>query len=106
MPRFYDVASGQVKVDGVSVRDWQVQALRRQIGLVPQETFLFNGTIGENIAYGKLDATQMEIEMAAKSANIYDFIMGLPDRFHTMLGNAVCVSLVDKSNGFPLRVQF
>ena len=86
VPRFYDVTGGQVKVDGVSVRDWQMQALRRQIGLVPQETFLFNGTIGENIAYGKLNATQMEIEMAAKSANIYDFIAGLPERFDTIVG--------------------
>jgi ABC-type multidrug transport system fused ATPase/permease subunit len=86
VPRFYDVTGGQVKVDGISVQDWRVQALRRQIGLVPQETFLFNGTIGENIAYGKLDATQMEIEMAAKSANIYDFISGLPDRFDTVVG--------------------
>lgn len=86
VPRFYDVTGGQVKVDGVSVRDWQMQALRRQIGLVPQETFLFNGTIGENIAYGKLNATQVEIEMAAKSANIYDFIAGLPERFDTIVG--------------------
>ena len=86
VPRFYDVTGGQVKVDGISVQDWRVQALRRQIGLVPQETFLFNGMIGENIAYGKLDATQMEIEMAAKSANIYDFISGLPDRFDTVVG--------------------
>ncbi len=86
VPRFYDVTGGQVKVDGVSVRDWQMQALRRQIGLVPQETFLFNGTIGENIAYGKLNATQMEIEMAAQSANIYDFIAGLPERFDTIVG--------------------
>ena len=86
VPRFYDVTGGQVKVDGISVRDWRVQALRRQIGLVPQETFLFNGTIGENIAYGKLDAAQTEIEMAAKSANIYDFIAGLPERFDTVVG--------------------
>ena len=86
VPRFYDVTGGRVKVDGVSVRDWQMQALRRQIGLVPQETFLFNGTIGENIAYGKLNATQLDIEMAAKSANIYDFIAGLPERFDTIVG--------------------
>ena len=86
VPRFYDVTGGQVKVDDVSVRDWQVEALRSQIGLVPQETFLFNGTIGENIAYGKLNATQIEIEMAAKSANIYDFIMDLPERFDTVVG--------------------
>ena len=86
VPRFYDVTGGQVNIDGVSVRDWQIQALRRQIGLVPQETFLFNGTIGENIAYGKLNATQTEIEMAARSANIYDFIADLPDRFDTVVG--------------------
>ena len=86
VPRFYDVTGGQVNIDGVSVRDWQIQALRCQIGLVPQETFLFNGTIGENIAYGKLNATQTEIEMAAKSANIYDFIADLPDRFDTVVG--------------------
>ena len=86
VPRFYDVTGGQVKVDGVSVRDWQMQALRRQIGLVPQETFLFNGTIGENIAYGRLNATQLDIEMAAKSANIYDFIAGLPECFDTIVG--------------------
>lgn len=86
VPRFYDVTGGQVQVDGVSVRDWQMQALRRQIGLVPQETFLFNGTIGENIAYGKLSATRTEVEMAAKSANIYEFIMSLPDRFDTIVG--------------------
>ena len=86
VPRFYDVTGGQVKVDDVSVRDWQIEALRRQIGLVPQETFLFNGTIGENIAYGKLNATRIEIDMAAKSANIYDFIMDLPERFDTLVG--------------------
>ncbi len=86
VPRFYDVTDGQVEVDGVSVRNWQIHALRGQIGLVPQETFLFNGTVGGNIAYGKLDATQAEIEAAAKAANIYDFIMDLPERFNTVVG--------------------
>ena len=86
VPRFYDVTSGRVTVDGVDTRDWQMQALRSQIGLVPQETFLFNGTIGENIVYGKLDATQAELEAAAKAANIYDFILSLPDGFDTLVG--------------------
>ncbi len=86
VPRFYDVTGGHVKIDGVDVREWQLHALRRQIGIVPQETFLFNATIGENIAYGKLDATQAEIEVAAKVANIYDFIMRLPEGFDTIVG--------------------
>ena len=86
VPRFYDVTGGRVCVDGIDVRDWQLHALRCQIGIVPQETFLFNATIGENIAYGKLDATQAELEAAAKAANIYDFIMSTPDRFDTLVG--------------------
>ncbi|MCZ6677334.1 MAG: ABC transporter ATP-binding protein [Candidatus Poribacteria bacterium] len=86
VPRFYDVTSGRVCIDDVDVREWQTQALRGQIGLVPQETFLFNGTVGENITYGKLNATGAEIEAAAKAANIYDFIMSLPDRFDTLVG--------------------
>ena len=86
VPRFYDVTDGGVRIDEVDVRDWHIQALRGQIGLVPQDTFLFNATIGENIAYGKLDATREEIEVAAKAANIYDFIMSTPDGFDTLVG--------------------
>ena len=86
VPRFYDVSGGQVYIDGVDVCSWKLHSLRSQIGLVPQETFLFNGTIGENIAYGKLDATQAEVEKAAIAANIYDFIMGLPETFNTRVG--------------------
>ena len=65
VPRFYDVGSGRVYIDGVDVCSWKLHSLRSQIGLVPQETFLFNGTIHENIAYGKLEATQAEVERAA-----------------------------------------
>ena len=86
VPRFYDVRSGQVYIDGTDVCSWKLDSLRSQIGLVPQETFLFNGTIGENIAYGKLKATQAEIEKAAQAANIYDFIMSLPETFNTRVG--------------------
>jgi ABC-type multidrug transport system fused ATPase/permease subunit len=86
VPRFYDVTDGRVYIDGLDVRTWQAHALRDQIGLVPQDTFLFNATIGENIAYGKLNATQEEIEAAARAANIYNFIINLPDRFDTLVG--------------------
>ncbi|MFB3041006.1 MAG: ABC transporter ATP-binding protein [Candidatus Poribacteria bacterium] len=86
VPRFYDVTDGQVCIDGIKVSDWQLHTLRSQIGLVPQETFLFNTTIGENIAYGKLNATLTEIEAAAKAANIDNFIMSLPDGFDTWVG--------------------
>lgn len=86
VPRFYDVSSGQVYIDGIDVCSWKLHSLRSQIGLVPQETFLFNGTIGENIAYGKLEASQAEVERAAQAANIYDFIMSLPDTFDTRVG--------------------
>ena len=86
VPRFYDVNDGGVFIDGLNVVDWQIQSLRRQIGLVPQETFLFNATVGENIAYGKLEASQEEIKAAAQAANIYHFIMSLSNGFDTLVG--------------------
>ena len=86
VPRFYDASSGRVYIDGIDVCSWKLHSLRGQIGLVPQETFLFNGTIGENIAYGRLDATHAEVEKAAMAANIYDFIMSLPETFDTRVG--------------------
>lgn len=86
VPRFYDVGGGRVYIDGVDVCSWKLHSLRSQIGLVPQETFLFNGTIHENIAYGKLEATQAEVERAAIAANIYDFILSLPEAFDTRVG--------------------
>lgn len=86
VPRFYDVGSGRVYIDGDDVCNWKLHSLRSQIGLVPQDTFLFNGTIHENIAYGKLEATQAEVERAAIAANIYDFIMSLPEAFDTRVG--------------------
>jgi ATP-binding cassette subfamily B protein len=78
MPRFYDVTGGQVRIDGVDVRDWQPASLRRQIGLVLQLTTLFSGTIRENIAYGRPDAPLEVVIAAAKTAQAHDFITALP----------------------------
>src|SRR5262249_37908994 len=80
------VEAGAVRVDGYDVRDVRVQSLRRQIGIVPQETVLFAGTIRENIAYGRPDATDEEIEAAAQAANAAEFIERLEDRYHTVVG--------------------
>lgn len=86
LPRFYDVKSGAICVDGKDVRDLQLKSLRQAIGIVQQDVYIFAGTIRENIAYGKKDATQEEIEAAAKSANIHEFIMGLDEGYDTYVG--------------------
>lgn len=86
LPRFYDVKEGRVLVDGNDVRDVTQASLRRQIGLVLQDVFLFNATIRENIAFGVVDATEERIVEAAKSARIHDFIMSLPDGYDTWVG--------------------
>ena len=87
IPRFYDVANGRILVDDCDVRAVTVKSLRQQIGIVPQETILFSDTVLENIRYGKLDATQAEIEQAAQAANAHDFIENdLPDGYQTMVG--------------------
>jgi ATP-binding cassette, subfamily B, bacterial MsbA len=85
IPRFYDVTDGRITVDGVDVRDVKLQSLRQQIGIVPQETWLFAGTLRDNIAYGKRDATDEEIKNAAYAANAF-FIEGMPDKFETVVG--------------------
>ena len=87
IPRLYDVTSGCVKVAGTDVRDFDLSYLRTHIGIVTQDTYLFNGTILENLLYAKPDATREEIENACRVANIYDFIIGLPDKFDTVVGN-------------------
>lgn len=87
IPRLYDVKQGCVKVAGVDVRDFDLSYLRRNIGIVTQDTYLFNGTILENLLYAKPDATMEEIENACRVANIYDFIVGLPSKFDTVVGN-------------------
>ncbi len=86
IPRFYDVSAGRVLIDGHDVRDVQLQSLRRQIGIVMQETTLFSGTIRENIAFGRPNATQEEIEEAARSARASEFIARLPLGYDTIVG--------------------
>ncbi len=86
IPRFFDVSDGAVKIDGRDVRDLSFNSMRRFIGMVPQETLLFSGTIEENIRFGRLDATSEEIVEAAKLANAHDFILQQPNGYQTMLG--------------------
>lgn len=86
LPRFYDVTEGRVTIDGNDVRKLTLESLRSQIGLVSQDVYLFGGSIKDNIAYGKPEATMDEIIDAAKKANIHDFIMELPDKYDTFVG--------------------
>lgn len=86
IPRFYDVQQGAITIDGIDVRDMTMRSLRSQIGIVQQDVFLFTGTLRENIAYGKLDATNEEIEEAAKLAHMEDFIAELPHGYETQVG--------------------
>jgi subfamily B ATP-binding cassette protein MsbA len=87
VPRLWDVTRGAILVDGVDVRDATTASLRSQIGLVPQEAVLFGGTVRDNIRYGRLDATDAEIEAAARSANAHDFIVAMPDGYATPVGD-------------------
>lgn len=86
LPRFYDVTEGRVTIDGNDVRKLTLESLRSQIGLVSQDVYLFGGSIKDNIAYGKPEATMDAIVDAAKKANIHDFIMELPDKYDTFVG--------------------
>lgn len=86
IPRLYDVTQGSVKIDGTDVRDIELKHLRSRIGMVLQESILFTGTIRDNIRFGKPDATQEEVEAAAKAAQAHDFIMKLPEGYDTLLG--------------------
>ena len=86
MPRFYDVTGGRVLVDGQDVRDLSIQSLRSQIGIVQQDVFLFIDTIRENIRYGRLEATDEDVEDAARAARIHDFILTFPDGYDTWVG--------------------
>lgn len=87
IPRLYDVTGGQVTIGGTDVRDFDLTWLRRNIGMVTQDTYLFNGTIRENLLYAKEDATQEELERACRIANIHDFITAQPDGYDTVVGN-------------------
>jgi len=86
IPRFYDVTEGKILIDGVDIRDVTIESLRRQIGIVTQETFLFSASLRDNIRYGKPEATDQEIIEAAKAAHIHDFIMTLPNGYDTLIG--------------------
>ena len=86
IPRFYDVTGGRITIDGVDIRDVTLQSLRRQIGIVLEETTLFGGTIRENIAYGRPDATDAEVEAAARAAAAHQFISGFPDGYASAVG--------------------
>ncbi len=86
IPRFYDPSQGRVTLDGVDLRQLDTHALRRHIGIVPQETQLFSGTVAENIRYGKPEATEEELEDAAKAANAHDFITEFPNGYATVVG--------------------
>ena len=86
IPRFYEIDDGKISIDGYDVRDLSRTALRKNIGIVAQDVFLFNGTIKENIAYGDFDATDEQIFDAAKKANIHDYVSSLPDGYDTNVG--------------------
>jgi subfamily B ATP-binding cassette protein MsbA len=87
LPRFYDCDGGTIRIDGTDIKHVTLDSLRNQVGIVPQETILFNGSVYDNILYGRLDATKEEIEAAAKAANAHEFIMELPHGYNTMLGD-------------------
>lgn len=86
IPRFYEIDQGSIRVDNLDIRDITIKSLRKNIGIVQQDVFLFAGTIRENIAYGNLDASEKEIVEAAKAANAHDFIMELPEGYDTYIG--------------------
>ncbi len=86
LPRFYEIESGKIYVDGYDIRDLEIKNLREKIGIVQQDVFLFTGTIKENILYGKMNASDDEIVRAAKRASIHDYIMSLPNGYNTHIG--------------------
>jgi ATP-binding cassette subfamily B protein len=86
LPRFYDTQKGQILIDGVDIKDITLNSLRRQIGIVPQETIMFSGTIASNIAFGQTDFDMQAVEEAAKIANAHDFISQMPDGYYTVVG--------------------
>lgn len=88
IPRLYDISQGEIRVDGISIKDYQAQSLRQHMSMVLQETFLFSDTVRNNIRYGKLDADDQAIESAARDANAHQFIMALPDGYNTVLGSS------------------
>ncbi|MGV3575573.1 MAG: ABC transporter ATP-binding protein [Devosia sp.] len=86
IPRFYEVESGEIEIDGEDIRDFQLDSLRRQVGVVQQDTYLFSGTVAENLRYGRPDASDDEVMAASRAANAHDFIMALPHGYDTDVG--------------------
>ena len=86
IPRFYDPIEGEILLDGRNLKEYKIMSYRKFIGIVPQETLLFSGTIKENIAYGRMNATDKEIERVAQMANAHDFIMSFTDKYNTLIG--------------------
>lgn len=86
IPRFYDVTGGSIQIDGMDIREVQIDTLRNQIGIVQQDVYLFAGTVMENILYGRPEATEEEVMQAAKNANAHEFIMSLPEGYYTDIG--------------------
>jgi ATP-binding cassette subfamily B protein len=86
IPRFYEVSDGAIRIDGVDIRDVTLDSLRRNIGVVQQDVYLFAGSVAENLRYGRPEATEAEVEQAARRANAHDFIMALPDGYDTDVG--------------------
>ena len=84
--RFYEPQSGNIYIDGQNIKDIKLDSLRKAIGVVPQDTSLFNNTIGYNVQYGRIDASEEEVHHAAKRAQIHDVIMSLPDKYDTKVG--------------------
>jgi subfamily B ATP-binding cassette protein MsbA len=87
LPRFYDVTGGTIRIDGVDLRDIEIESLRSLIGVVTQETILFNDTVRNNIAYGRPGVLDESLIAAAKAANAHDFIMRLPDKYDSRIGD-------------------
>jgi ATP-binding cassette subfamily B protein len=86
VPRFYDIISGSLTIDGIDIKNYKIASLRKQIGLVLQDVFLFSGTIRDNIAFGNPAASNDEVVKAAKLAQIHDFIESLPEKYDTIIG--------------------
>src|SRR5699024_2654179 len=86
IPRFYDVTKGAITIDGMDIRDMTMRSLRKEIGIVQQDVFLFTGTLKENILYGKLDATDEEVHEAVRMAHMEEFIAELPNGYETQVG--------------------
>lgn len=102
LPRFYEVESGMITVDGIDITRMKLASLRKQIGIVQQDVFLFSGTIRENIAYGDLIAADTDIWEAVKRARLDEFIVSLPDGLETVIGERGVKLSVDRSSGWRL----